>query len=103
MLTAEQTAEIQRLAVEAFEALECEGLARVDFFLLDGGRLRDQRDQHHAGFTTTSMFPQMWAATGVSYAELVDRLIAGRAVSAERPTLRVSSQYPGAGVGLRPG
>jgi D-alanine-D-alanine ligase len=75
-LSEEQTAEIRRLAVEAFEALECEGLARVDFFLLeDGGRFVINEINTMPGFTTTSMFPQMWAATGVSYAELVDRLI----------------------------
>jgi D-alanine-D-alanine ligase len=75
-LTAEQTAEIQRLAVEAFESLECEGLARVDFFLLEDGRPIINEINTMPGFTTTSMFPQMWAASGVSYAELVDRLIA---------------------------
>jgi len=82
-LTEEQTAEIRRLAVEAFEALECEGLARVDFFLLDDGGFVINEINTMPGFTTTSMFPQMWAATGVSYAELVDRLI-GEALS--RPT-----------------
>lgn len=80
-LSEEQTAEIRRLAVEAFEALECEGLARVDFFLLDddGGFVINEINTM-PGFTTTSMFPQMWAATGVSYAELVDRLV-GEALS----------------------
>ena len=75
-LTEEQTAEIQRLAVESFEALECEGLARVDFFLLEEGGFVVNEINTMPGFTTTSMFPQMWAASGVSYAELVDRLIA---------------------------
>jgi D-alanine-D-alanine ligase len=75
-LTPEQTAEIQRLAIEAFEALECEGLARADFFLLDDGRFVVNEINTMPGFTTTSMFPQMWAASGVSYAELVTRLIA---------------------------
>jgi len=76
LLSGEQTAEIQRLAVESFEALECEGLARVDFFLLDDGGFVVNEINTMPGFTTTSMFPQMWAASGVSYAELVDRLIA---------------------------
>jgi D-alanine-D-alanine ligase len=75
-LSEEQTAEIRRLAVEAFESLECEGLARVDFFLLEGdGGFVINEINTMPGFTTTSMFPQMWAATGVNYAELVDRLI----------------------------
>ena len=82
-LTDEQTAEIQRLAVEAFEALECEGLARADFFLLDEGGFVINEINTMPGFTPTSMFPQMWAASGVSYAELVDRLI-GEALA--RPT-----------------
>ena len=74
-LTAEQTAEIRRLAVAAFEALECEGLSRVDFFLREEGGFVINEINTMPGFTTTSMFPQMWAATGVSYGELVDRLI----------------------------
>ena len=76
VLSAEQTAEIQELAIQAFEALECEGLARVDFFLLEDGRFVVNEINTMPGFTTTSMFPQMWAASGVSYAELVNRLIA---------------------------
>jgi D-alanine-D-alanine ligase len=75
VLTEEQAAEIRRLAVEAFESLECEGLARVDFFLLEDGGFVINEINTMPGFTTTSMFPQMWAASGVSYAELVDRLI----------------------------
>ncbi|HET9169055.1 MAG TPA: D-alanine--D-alanine ligase family protein [Actinospica sp.] len=75
VLSEEQTAEIRRLSIEAFDALECEGLARVDFFLLDEGGFVINEINTMPGFTTTSMFPQMWAATGVSYAELVSRLI----------------------------
>jgi D-alanine-D-alanine ligase len=74
-LSAEQTAEIRELAVRSFEAIECEGLARVDFFLLDAGGFVVNEINTMPGFTTTSMFPQMWAASGVSYGELVDRLI----------------------------
>jgi D-alanine-D-alanine ligase len=74
-LTEEQTAEIRALAVAAFEAIECEGLARVDFFLQPDGAFVVNEINTMPGFTTTSMFPQMWAATGVSYGELVDRLI----------------------------
>jgi len=80
-LTEAQLAELNRLAVAAFEALDCEGLARVDFFL---ARESPDVEPHWLvnevntmpGFTPTSMFPQMWAASGVSYAELVDGLIA---------------------------
>ena len=74
-LSEEQGAELARQAVAAFEALECEGLSRVDFFLRDEGGFVINEINTMPGFTTTSMFPQMWAATGVSYGELVDRLI----------------------------
>jgi D-alanine-D-alanine ligase len=79
-LTEEQSQELRRLALAAFEALECEGLARVDFFLADEGpdapaRWLVNEVNTMPGFTPTSMFPQMWAASGVSYAQLVDRLI----------------------------
>ena len=79
-LTPEQTAEVREISRRAFLALDCRGLARVDFFL---GRGSDGADRWvinevntMPGFTPISMFPRMWAATGVSYAELVDRLVA---------------------------
>jgi D-alanine-D-alanine ligase len=73
-LTAEQTAEVRRLAVEAFEALDCEGLARVDFFLTDEGFVINEVNTM-PGFTPASMFPRMWQASGVDYPTLVDRLL----------------------------
>jgi D-alanine-D-alanine ligase len=75
--------EIQRLAVSAFEAVECEGLARVDFFLLPDGSLVINEINTMPGFTPTSMFPRMWAASGLAYADLVDRLVR---LALERPT-----------------
>jgi D-alanine-D-alanine ligase len=68
--------EIQRLAVTTFQAVECSGLARVDF-------LMDPRSQKMyvneintlPGFTSISMYPKLWAASGIPYAELIDRLI----------------------------
>ncbi|MCX4670270.1 D-alanine--D-alanine ligase [Streptomyces sp. NBC_01381] len=74
-LTPEQTAEIQRLAVDAFEATSCEGLVRADFFLTEEGQFVINEINTMPGFTPISMYPQMWEASGVSYAELVDRLI----------------------------
>ncbi|MCF0090449.1 MULTISPECIES: D-alanine--D-alanine ligase family protein [unclassified Streptomyces] len=74
-LTAEETAEVRRLAVEAFEAASCEGLVRADFFLTEEGEFVINEINTMPGFTPISMFPQMWQATGVSYGELVDRLI----------------------------
>ncbi|MEV0320641.1 D-alanine--D-alanine ligase family protein [Streptomyces sp. NPDC050658] len=73
-LTPEQTAEIQRLAVDAFEATSCEGLVRADFFLTEDGFVINEINTM-PGFTPISMYPQMWEASGVSYPELVDRLI----------------------------
>jgi D-alanine-D-alanine ligase len=67
--------EVQALSVAAFEALSCEGLARVDFFLLADGRLAVNEINTMPGFTPTSMFPRMWGASGLSYPELVDRLV----------------------------
>jgi len=66
---------VQALSVAAFEALSCEGLARVDFFLLADGRLAVNEINTMPGFTPTSMFPRMWGASGLSYPELVDRLV----------------------------
>src|SRR3954447_1566279 len=66
---------VRAVAVQAFEALSCEGLARVDFFLLRDGRVVVNEINTMPGFTPSSMFPRMWAASGLSYPELVDRLI----------------------------
>jgi len=76
-LTAEQTAEVRRLAVEAFKAVDAEGMGRVDF-LFDGVAERWYVSEINTipGFTTISMYPKLWAATGLAYADLLDRLIA---------------------------
>jgi D-alanine-D-alanine ligase len=78
-LTPERTATVQQAACRAYLALDCRGLARVDFFLgtaPDGSdRLVINEVNTMPGFTPISMFPRMWAASGVSYPELVDRLI----------------------------
>ena len=67
--------DVQRLAIEAFEALDCAGLARVDFFLTEDGRLVINEANTMPGFTPVSMFPRMWAASGVDYPSLIDRLV----------------------------
>ena len=69
------TAEVRRLAAAAFEAMSCEGLARVDFFYTDDGRVVPNEINTMPGFTPASAFPRMWAASGVDYPALVDRLI----------------------------
>lgn len=67
--------ELRALAARAFEAVSCEGLARVDFFVMPDNSLVVNEINTMPGFTPTSMYPQMWAASGVDYPELVDRLI----------------------------
>ncbi|MFI6104035.1 D-alanine--D-alanine ligase family protein [Streptomyces sp. NPDC051310] len=74
-ITAEQTAEVQRLAIAAFEAVSCEGLVRADFFLTDDGEFVINEINTMPGFTPISMYPRMWQETGVGYPELIDRLI----------------------------
>jgi D-alanine-D-alanine ligase len=68
--------EARALAVRAFEALRCDGLARVDFFYEEGGRgLLVNEINTMPGFTPYSMYPQLWAAEGLEYPALVDRLV----------------------------
>ncbi|MFL6054961.1 MAG: D-alanine--D-alanine ligase family protein [Actinoallomurus sp.] len=67
--------EVRRLAVEAFDALSCEGLARVDFFYTPDGRFILNEINTMPGCTPASAFPKMWAATGLDYPALVDRWI----------------------------
>jgi D-alanine-D-alanine ligase len=74
-LTPEQTARVRELAVRAFEAVSCEGLVRADFFLCEDGEFVINEINTMPGFTPISMYPRMWQETGVSYPELVDRLI----------------------------
>src|SRR6478672_9768082 len=69
------TARLRGLAARAFEAVGCEGLARVDFFVYPDGSLVVNEINTMPGFTPTSMYPQMWAASGLDYPALVDRLI----------------------------
>ncbi len=68
-------ARVQQLAVQAFDVLGCEGLARVDFFLLADGSVMLNEVNTMPGFTATSMFPLLWQASGVDYPGLVDRLL----------------------------
>ncbi len=66
---------VRQLAVRTFEALGCEGLARVDVFLTRDRKVLVNEINTMPGFTATSMFPRLWAASGVEYPELVDRLL----------------------------
>ncbi len=66
---------IQKAAIDAFIALGCEGLSRVDFFLTNDGKLIFNEINTFPGFTSISMYPSLWEASGVPYAELLDQLI----------------------------
>jgi len=85
-LPVEVSRQVRAMAVDAFRALECEGFARVDFFVGPQGTVTVNEVNTIPGFTPVSMFPLMWAATGVDYPTLVDRLI-GSALR-KRPGLR---------------
>ncbi len=72
-----QMKKIQALAVEAFRTLELSGMARVDFFLeKKGGKLFLNEVNTIPGFTSISMYPKLWEASGISFRELIDKLIA---------------------------
>jgi D-alanine-D-alanine ligase len=75
-LPAEKTEELRRLAVECFRAVECEGMGRVDFLLEEStGKLYINEINTIPGFTSISMYPKMWEASGMGFAALIDRLI----------------------------
>ena len=67
--------EVKSLAVKAFKALECAGLARCDFFFRKDGKLLINEINTIPGFTRISMYPKLWEASGISYSELIDRLL----------------------------
>ncbi len=81
-LPADVTAAVRDTAARTFEAVGCEGLARVDVFVTDAGVVVNEINTM-PGFTPFSMYPRMWAATGLDYRALVDRLLA---LALERPT-----------------
>lgn len=75
-LTKEEIAEVRRLAVEAFKATACEGMARVDFLIeKSSGQIYINEVNTIPGFTSISMFPKMLEHDGIGFSELVDRLI----------------------------
>jgi len=74
-LPAEVVQRLQQLAVQVFVALDCAGLARVDFFVTTDHEIRFNEINTIPGFTKSSMYPVMWAHSGVPYKDLVSRLI----------------------------
>jgi D-alanine-D-alanine ligase len=76
-LPADTAATIRQLSIAAFKAVDCAGMARVDFLLCRrDGRIFVNEVNTIPGFTTISMYSKMWSASGVSYPELLERLIA---------------------------
>jgi len=74
-LPAELAQRVQELSVRAFKVLCCEGMARVDCFVTDTREVLINEINTIPGFTSISMYPKLWEASGISYTELVDRLI----------------------------
>ena len=75
-LTEDESTELRALAIRAYETLRCEGMARVDFFYEENGRgFLCNEINTIPGFTPISMYPKMWAATGLPYSQLIDELV----------------------------
>ena len=69
------TKRMQQCAVQAFKILECSGMARIDFLVQPTGKFFLNEINTIPGFTSISMFPKLWEQSGISYADLLDRLI----------------------------
>lgn len=94
-LSAERTAQVRALAVDAYRALDCSGMARVDFLLDESGdRLYVNEANTLPGFTTISQYAKLWEASGLTYPALLDRLI-GLAMARHRRRRRLRSSLPG--------
>jgi D-alanine-D-alanine ligase len=74
-ISAESTRRVQELAVASFVAADCEGMARVDFFVRDDGEVLVNELNTIPGFTATSVYAKLFEASGIPYAELLDRLV----------------------------
>jgi D-alanine-D-alanine ligase len=75
-ITKKQTKDVQQMAIRAFQSVDCSGLARVDF-LMDPATEKIYLNEINTmpGFTSISMYPKLWAASGLEYGALIDRLI----------------------------
>ena len=74
-VSADTSVRVRELAINVFKTLCCEGLARVDFFLKEDGAIFVNEINTMPGFTKISMYPKLWEASGLSYTDLIDRLI----------------------------
>ena len=83
-------ARVQELAVAAFVASDCEGMARVDFFVREDGEVLVNELNTIPGFTATSVYAKLFEASGIPYAELLDRLVA---LALERRDRRSRLEY----------
>ena len=81
---------MQELAIDAFVATECEGMARVDFFVRADGEVVVNELNTIPGFTPTSLYARLFDASGIPYAELLDRLIR---LALERHERRSALEY----------
>ena len=81
---------VRELAVESFVATECEGMARVDFFVREDGEVVVNEINTIPGFTSTSVYAKLFEASGIPYAELLDRLVE---LSLERHERRARLKY----------
>lgn len=86
----EHVERVQTLAVESFAASDCEGMARVDFFIRDDGEVLVNELNTIPGFTATSVYAKLFEASGIPYPELLDRLVE---LALERHERRSSLQY----------
>ena len=93
-IDAETEQSLRAMAVRAFEALSCEGLARVDFFVMPDGSLVINELNTMPGFTPTSMYPQLWAASGLSLPRAGRPARPARAAPRHRAALRLTGRSP---------
>ncbi len=93
-LTIEKEREVQKVAKKTYSVLECNGLARVDFFLRVDGEIVVNEINTLPGFTSISMYPKLMGEVGVSYPNLLDRLI-GLAIAAKKEKDKLERSYLG--------
>jgi D-alanine-D-alanine ligase len=91
-LSSAQLKEVQELALKTFQVLEAAGLARVDFFMTQEGRFLVNEINTLPGFTKISMYPTLWKASGVSYGELIEKLIY-LAIDRDKKYRRLQTDY----------
>lgn len=104
-LKKDEVRKFQALAVRVFQVTECSGMARVDFFLeRRTGKILVNEINTIPGFTSISMYPKLWEATGISYRELIDRLIQlAMAAHAEKARTKYSIELPAGAAGALEG